>query len=278
MKKTVLITGTSSGIGRAAVIYFQQRGWNVAATMRSPEKENELGKLPGVKLFRLDVMDEASIQAAVSEAISAFGGIDVIVNNAGYGAVGIFEAASNEQIRRQFDTNVFGVMNVIRAILPHFREKRDGTIINISSMGGRITFPIYSVYHGTKWAIEGFAEALQFELRPFNIRVKNVEPGAIKTDFYSRSMDLFKKEGLTAYDAYEKVVYANTQKSELTAPGPEIVAKAIFKAANSRSFRLRYPASMQSSMLLLLRHWIPLSWFTGIVRSIVEKGYKRAAV
>lgn len=273
--KTVLITGASSGIGKATAIYFQQQGWNVAATMRSPEKETELNKLPQVKLFRLDVMDENTIREAIDGAIAAFGGIDVIVNNAGYGAVGIFEAASPEQIRRQFETNVFGVMNVTRAILPHFRTKKDGTIINITSMGGRITFPIYSVYHGTKWAVEGFAEALQYELRPFNIRVKNVEPGAIKTDFYERSMDLFKKEGLTAYDNYQQVVYANTQKAGENAPGPEVIAKTVFKAANDRSFRLRYTGGIQSAMLLVMRRWLPLSWFNGLVRSQVEKGFSK---
>jgi NAD(P)-dependent dehydrogenase (short-subunit alcohol dehydrogenase family) len=271
--KTVLITGASSGIGKATVIYFQQQGWNVAATMRKPEKETELNKLPQVKLFRLDVMDENTIREAIDGAVAAFGGIDVIVNNAGYGAVGIFEAATPEQIRRQFETNVFGVMNVTRAILPLFRAKKDGTIINITSMGGRITFPIYSVYHGTKWAVEGFAEALQYELRPFNIRVKNVEPGAIKTDFYERSMDLFKKDGLTAYDKYQQVVYANTQKAGENAPGPEVIAKTVFKAANDRSFRLRYTGGIQSAMLLVMRRWLPLSWFNGLVRSQVEKGF-----
>lgn len=273
--KTILITGASSGIGKATVIYFQQQGWNVAATMRTPEKETELNKLPQVKLFRLDVMDENSIREAIDGTIAAFGGIDVVVNNAGYGAVGIFEAATPEQIRRQFETNVFGVMNVTRAILPHFRAKKDGTIINITSMGGRITFPIYSVYHGTKWAVEGFAEALQYELRPFNIRVKNVEPGAIKTDFYERSMDLFKKEGLTAYDKYQQVVYANTQKAGENAPGPEVIAKTVFKAANDRSFRLRYTGGIQSAILLMMRRWLPLSWFNGLVRGQVEKGFSK---
>ncbi|TND10468.1 MAG: short-chain dehydrogenase/reductase SDR [Bacteroidetes bacterium] len=273
-QKTVLITGTSSGIGKAAVKYFHERGWNVAATMRSPEKEKELNQLPGVKLVRLDVTDEQSIQQAVAETITHFGKIDAIVNNAGYGAVGIFEAATAEQVRRQFDTNVFGIMNVIRGILPHFRERKNGTIINISSMGGRITFPLYSVYHGTKWAVEGFSEALQFELRQFNIKVKTVEPGAIKTDFYERSMDLFRKESLTAYDAYEKVTYANTQKAGETAPGPESVARTIFKAANDSSFKLRYTASAQSAMLLALRWILPLAWFNAMVRGNVEKGFK----
>ncbi len=273
--KTVLITGTSSGIGKAAVKYFSEQGWQVAATMRTPQKEHELGLLPNVKLYPLDVTDDESIQSAIQASIKDFGGIDVVVNNAGYGAVGIFEKASKEQIQKQFETNVFGVMNVTRQILPYFREKKAGTIINVTSMGGRITFPIYSVYHGTKWAVEGWAEALQFELRPFNIKIKNVEPGAIKTDFYERSMDLFKKEGLNTYNEYEQIVYQNSQKAGETAPLPIVVAKTIFKAATDNSNKLRYPSSPQSAMLLFLRWLLPLKTFMAIVRSVVEKGFKK---
>ncbi|MGL5889710.1 MAG: SDR family oxidoreductase [Bacteroidia bacterium] len=274
MKNTVLITGTSSGIGRATVKYFSERGWNVAATMRTPAKETELQKLPNVKLYALDVTDETSIAQAIQNAITDFGGIDVVVNNAGYGAIGIFEAATAQQIQRQFETNVFGVMNVTRAILPHFRAKKNGTVINVTSMGGLITFPIYSVYHGTKWAVEGWAEALAYELRPFNIKIKNVEPGAIKTDFYDRSQDLFTKAGLTDYDSYQAAAFKNSQEAGANAPGPEVVAKTIFKAANSGSQKLRYPAGMQAKAILVLRRSVPLSWFRGIVRMIVEKGFK----
>lgn len=274
MKRTALITGTSSGIGKATVKYFSEQGWNVAATMRTPQKDTELSALPNVRLYTLDVTDSQSIKNAINSALADFGGIDVIVNNAGYGAVGIFEKATPEQIRKQFDTNVFGVMNVVREILPYFRKKRAGTIINVTSMGGRITFPIYSVYHGTKWAVEGWAEALQFELRPFNIRVKNVEPGAIKTDFYERSMDLFQKEGLADYDHYEQITYQNSQKAGEDAPGPEVVAKTIYRAATDGSSKLRYPASVQSSGLLFMRWLLPLQWFMGIVRMAVEKGFK----
>ena len=274
MKKTVLITGTSSGIGKSTALYFASKGWNVAATMRTPEKEKELSKVDGIKLFKLDVTDPVSIQSAIEESISVFGGIDVVVNNAGYGGVGVFEAASQEQIQRQFNTNVFGVMNVTRAILPYFRQKKSGTIINVTSVGGLITFPIYSVYHSTKWAVEGFAEALQYELRPFNIKIKNIEPGAIKTDFYDRSQDLFKKEGLTDYDNYAKVAFENTQNAGVNAPGPDVVAKKIYKAALDRSFRLRYPAGPQAPALLFLRRLLPLSWFRGIVKLVVERGFK----
>lgn len=275
MKKTILITGASAGIGRATAKYFASRGWNVIATMRTPDKETELQSLPDIHLEKLDVTDTASIDTAIANGIRNFGKIDVVVNNAGYGAVGIFEKASPEQIKRQFDTNVFGVMNVIRAILPHFRSRRSGTIINVTSMGGRLTFPIYSVYHGTKWAIEGFAESLQYELRPIGIRVKNVEPGAIKTEFYERSMDLFQNDKVKGYDTYETVAYKNTQSEGEKAPGPEVVAATIFRAAGDKSFRLRYPVPIETKALLFLRWLLPLSWFNGVMGMIVEKGFKQ---
>lgn len=213
MAKTILITGASSGIGKAIAVHFADKGWNVAATMRHPENETDLAGRSGVKLYRLDVTDNNSIRQSMADTIQDFNRIDVVVNNAGYGAIGIFEKATKEQIQRQFDINVFGVMNVTRFILSHFRKQRNGVIINITSMGGLITFPIYSVYHATKWAVEGFSESLQYELRPFNIKVKLVEPGAIKTDFYSRSQELFANDAFQDYDEYEKVTFKNTQKT-----------------------------------------------------------------
>jgi NAD(P)-dependent dehydrogenase (short-subunit alcohol dehydrogenase family) len=273
MKKTILITGTSSGIGRATVKLFSERGWNVAATMRTPQKETELQKLKGVKLYVLDVQKPESIEAALNEAIKDFGAIDVIVNNAGYGAVGAFEAASDAQIRRQFDTNVFGVMNVIRGILPYFRGRKAGTIINVTSMGGHLTFPLYSIYHATKWAVEGFSESLHFELRPFNIRIKNITPGPIKTDFYDRSQDLFHKEGLTAYDNYVNATMKNSNEFGQNAPGPEVVAKTIWKAANSSSSRLRYASDFLGKFTLFSRKALPLNWYFAVIRMMTEKGF-----
>src|SRR5664279_825337 len=155
--KTVLITGSSSGIGKAAAIYFAKHGWNVAATMRNPSNDHELSKVENVRLYKLDVTDEPGIQSALAAVLKDFRQIDVIVNNAGYGTTGIFEKAGKEQIQKQFDTNLFGVMNVVRQILPYFRSRRAGTIINVSSMGGLMTFPLYSLYHGTKWALEGLS-------------------------------------------------------------------------------------------------------------------------
>lgn len=268
MNKTILITGSSSGIGKAAAELFVSNGWNVVATMRSPDKENGLMAGSNLVLTRLDVLDNASIEAAVQDALKRFGRIDVLVNNAGYGLVGPFETATQEQIERQFATNVFGVMNVTRAILPHFRKQKSGSIINVASMGGRITFPLYSIYHATKWAVEGFTESLQFELEGLGIRVKIIEPGPIKTDFYDRSMDLITKQDLTAYDAYIAKVMPKLQKAGETAPGPEVVAKVIYVAATDDSSKLRYQAN--SEAILAMRRFLPENVFYQIVRNAVQ--------
>lgn len=273
--KTIFITGTSSGIGKETVKHFSANGWNVAATMRTPEKETELQKLKNVRLYKLDVNDEASIKSALDSAIKDFGGIDVLYNNAGYAAVGPFEASDDAEIKRQFETNVFGVMRVTRAILPYFRGKNDGTIITTTSMGGLITFPLYSLYHSTKWAVEGFMESLQFELRQFNIKVKCIEPGAIKTDFYDRSMNRIDKPEFNMYDNYSAVCHGNMDKVALNAPGPLVVAKKVFKAASSNNFRLRYAVGGQGPLLLFIRRMVPNSWFFGMVRMVTEKGFKK---
>lgn len=270
MKPTILITGASTGIGYTTAIYFANKGWNVAATMRNPEKGKNLASVSNIKLYALDVMDPNSIKGALDCVIKDFGGVDAVFNNAGYALVGAFEAMSQEQIRRQFDTNVFGVMNVTKAILPYFRSKKGGTIINTSSMGGRITFPLYSVYHSTKWALEGFMESLQFELKRFNIRIYNIEPGAIKTEF-GNALDFV---SMADYDFYVQKAHQNMLDAYKKAPGPEGVASIVYKAATGGGFRLRFPASLQSSTLLFLRWLLPLKWFNALVAMQVEKGIK----
>jgi short-subunit dehydrogenase len=271
MNKTILITGSSSGIGKTIAAYFQVMGWNVAATMRTPENETELTELENVRCIRLDVANEDSIKIAIDKTIEMFGGIDVIVNNAGYGAVGPFEAASNEQIQKQFDTNVFGLMNVTRAIIPYFRSKRDGVIINVASAGGRMSWPLQSLYIATKWAVEGFSESLQFELRPFNIKVKIIEPGAIKTDFWGRSQEVILKKDLDVYEEYVNTVVPNLQKSGANAPEPDVVAKAVYKAATDASWQLRYQAGSGAAMFMLFRRLLPTRWFNAGVRRSLEK-------
>ena len=189
MTSTVLITGCSTGFGEATARLFASRGWNVVATMRRPEAGAGLAALgDNVLVARLDVQDPASIDAAVAQAIARFGRIDVLVNNAGFGLFGVFEAAPRDKIREQFDVNVFGVMDVTRALLPHFRANRAGTIINISSGAGIFTLPMISLYCASKFALEGFSEALSYELASLGIAVKIVEPGGVtKTSFGERS-------------------------------------------------------------------------------------------
>lgn len=263
--KTVLITGTSSGIGLETAKYFAENGWNVAATLRNPEKDTQLKNLDNIKLYRLDVTNPETIQDAIEQAIKDFGGIDVIVNNAGYGVVGAFEAATEEQIKEQFDTNLFGAMNVIRAILPYFRKKRKGLIINVSTVGGRSTFPIYSLYHSSKWALEGFSESLQYELKPFNIKVKIVEPGPVKTEFTGRSQVVTKKAGLTDYDEFVIPIHKASVEFTKKAIGPIKTAKVIFKAANDPSDKLRYPGDFLCRALLFFRWLLPYRLFSSLI-------------
>ena len=179
--KTILITGASTGIGRAAALLFQEAGWNVAATMRDPSHESVLNTLPNVLLHALDVTDLASIQAAVAATMARFGGIDVLLNNAGYGLFGPLEAVTPDQLERQYRTNVFGPVQTMQAVLPQMRAQGSGVIINVSSIGGRVTFPFNSLYHGTKFALEGISESLAIELAP-TITVNAVAPGFVRKD------------------------------------------------------------------------------------------------
>jgi NAD(P)-dependent dehydrogenase (short-subunit alcohol dehydrogenase family) len=188
MAKTVLITGCSSGIGAATAKVFEHAGWNVVATMRKPDR-GVVAQRAGSRLtLPLDVTIEVSVKAAVSATLEAFGSIDVVVNNAGFGLYGPFETAAPELIARQFDTNVTGVFNVTRAVLPAMRQQAGGVIVNVASVGGFATFPMHSLYYATKFAVVGFSEALNFELSPFGIRVKVIAPGGVETDFASRSL------------------------------------------------------------------------------------------
>jgi NAD(P)-dependent dehydrogenase (short-subunit alcohol dehydrogenase family) len=271
MSKTVFITGASTGIGRATAQLFHQQGWNVVATMRSPETSTELANLTNVLCLPLDVTKVETIHAALDRAIAQFGSIEAIVNNAGYALIGAFEACDLADIRAQFETNVFGLMAVTQAILPHFRLRQQGIIVNVASIGGRVAFPLYSPYHGTKWAVDGFSESLQYELRQFNIKVKIIEPGAIKTDFYSRSISVAKQAGLTAYDRYLERVLPQMDRAGANGSPPEVTAQVIYRAATDGSWKLRYPAGGNAGLLLALRKLLPDAWFTALMRFSLDR-------
>lgn len=253
MTKTILITGASSGIGKATAKHFQAQGWNVVATMRTPAKETELTALDNVLVVRLDVTDTASIRTAVEAGIERFGRIDVLLNNAGYGAYGVLEATPSENIKRQFDTNVLGLLETTKAVVPHFRKNKSGVIINVSSVGGKVTFPLGSLYHGTKFAVEGISEALSYEMREIGVRVKIVEPGAIKTDFGGRSFDFNNDESLAEYQPMVGKLFAAFESVSSVGAEPQLVAEVVMQAAEDESPRMRYIAGKDAEQMLAQR-------------------------
>jgi NAD(P)-dependent dehydrogenase (short-subunit alcohol dehydrogenase family) len=261
---TVFITGASTGIGAATGKLFADKGWNVVATMRTPGRVTDIGPDDRVLVVKLDVIDPASIQKAIAATLERFKTIDVVINNAGFAVVGPFEASTPEQVHKQFYTNVFGLMDVTRACLPILREQGHGVIVNIASVGGRMAFPLYSLYHSTKWAVEGLTESMQYELESFGIRVKLVEPGPIKTDFYDRSLIVLSRPDLTAYDAYVKQIEGRANGKGATGASPESVAKVIWRASTDGSRRLRYSAN--SALLLAARKLLPDAWLSALIR------------
>jgi short-subunit dehydrogenase len=267
MKKTIFITGASSGIGKETAKLFQAKGWNVIATMRNPQTETELSGLQNVYVTRLDVLDLQSIGQAVSDSIQKFGRIDVLLNNAGYGAYGPLESFSREKITKQFNTNVIGLLDVTKALLPHFRQNKAGTIINISSIGGKVAFPLGALYHGTKFAVEGISESLHYEVGQFGGQVKIVEPGAINTNFAGRSFDFNNDETLTEYQDTVAKLFAVMPVMMANASPASVVAEVIYEAATDGKNQLRYTAGEDASALLAGRQLTDDAAFIGAIKS-----------
>ncbi|HGM4744804.1 SDR family oxidoreductase [Stenotrophomonas maltophilia] len=265
--QTILITGCSSGIGRTTAKYFQERGWNVIATVRSkPDKDEELNALENVLVAELDVTVKRTIEDAIAAGIERFGKIDVVLNNAGYGSYGLLEATPEHKMRKQYDVNVIGPMLVMQSILPHFRKRGGGTIINISSMGGKITFPLGTLYHGSKFAVEGMSEALSHELGPIGVKIKLIEPGVINTNFAGSSFDMNVDPGLTEYnplvEAVTKAFAAATGGSD-----PIVVAQAVWEAATDGSDQLRYIAGEDATQINAARKQMEDPEYLALVRS-----------
>ena len=266
---TILITGASSGIGKATALRFQSEGWNVIATMRDTAA-SDLGDLDNLLVTRLDVTDTASISEAVARGTDRFGGIDVLLNNAGYGAYGPLEAFPADRIRRQFDTNVLGLLEVTKAVLPQMRARRAGSIINISSIGGQITFPLGTLYHGTKFAVEGLSEALHYELEPLGIRVRIVEPGMIKTDFGGRSFDFAMRDDLTDYAPTAEAMGRLFGALAADPSPPEAVAEVIWQAAQATGDQLRFRAGPDAVALLDRRKAEDDASFIGSIKALMK--------
>jgi len=246
MQKSIFITGASSGLGKATAKLFQSKGWRVFATMRNPENETELTHLDNVTVLRLDVTNPSQIESAIHQVLHNHD-IDVVVNNAGYGLVGVLEALSDEQITRQLNTNLLGVIRVTQAFTPFFRQRRKGMFINITSMFGLIGYPTCSIYSATKFAIDGFSESLAYELAQFDIKMKIIAPGGIQTDFAGRSLD-----GAT-HPAYQTLIdkvsegYSEERISQFSTATQ--IASVIYEAATDQKNQLRYIAGADANQL-----------------------------
>jgi NAD(P)-dependent dehydrogenase (short-subunit alcohol dehydrogenase family) len=259
VSKAILITGCSTGIGRATAEHLAKRGYKVYASARRIETVADL-EAAGCKTLALDVCDESSMRDAVEAIASAEGAVGVLVNNAGYALDGPIEEAPIDAVRRNFETNVFGLMRLTQLVLPAMRRQRWGRIINVSSMGGKMVFPGGGVYHATKFAVEAISDALRFEVRPFGIDVAVIEPGAIRTQFLDTSLgQMADGDGASPYASFRQSVdarYRATGNGPLSA-GPEIVAKAIEHAIKAKRPRTRYPLTPGARTMLFARRVLP---------------------
>ena len=239
MQKTIFITGASSGLGKSTAKLFQSKGWQVIATMRNPEKKTELNQLENVIVLPLDVSNSEQIKATVKNVTDKYA-VDVVLNNAGYGLIGALESLEEEQIERQIETNLLGVIKVSKAFVSHFRENKSGTFINVTSTFGLMGFPTCSIYSATKFAVDGFSESLASELVQFGIQVKVVAPGGMQTDFAARSLQGGMHEAYTQLvakvgEGYSEEQIANYSKAD-------DVAQIIYDAATDDKEQLRYIA------------------------------------
>jgi NAD(P)-dependent dehydrogenase (short-subunit alcohol dehydrogenase family) len=272
--KAVLITGCSSGIGRATAEHLLARGWTVYATARRRETLAEL-EARGARTLALDVTDEGSMAAAVHAVESEEGAVGVLVNNAGYSQSGAVESVPMERVRAQFETNVFGLIRMCQLVLPGMRAQRSGTIVNVSSMGGKLTFPGGGLYHATKHAVEAVSDALRFEVRGFGVDVVVIEPGLIRTG-YGEAAAHAVAEGTDAGGPYREFnrrvadatvrVYEKGPLAKLGGP-PEAVARKIEQALVAERPRARYTVTPSAKAMLAQRALLPDGAWDALMRS-----------
>jgi short-subunit dehydrogenase len=271
--KIVLVTGATAGIGRMTALYLAKRGHHVIATGRKlPELaalKTEAGSLK-LDTVSLDVTSTASIAAAVTavDALTRGHGLDVLVNNAGFGVLGPTSEIGDSEMRRQYDTNVFGLMNVTRAFLPKMVERRAGSVVNVSSVGGRITLPYFGVYNSTKYAVESLSDALRYELRPFGIGVSLIEPGIIRTNFEATAVSGLEQFKTTPFAVAVEKYEEMSKLANRFASDPIVIAKAIAKAVESRRPRARYVAPFSNHMIFAMSALLPTRVWDWTMRKV----------
>lgn len=262
--RVAIVTGASSGIGAATALRLSEHGFTVYAGARRIARMTTLADA-GIRVVELDVTDDASMAACVDRVVGEAGRVDVLVNNAGYGSYGALEHVPMSEARRQVDVNVFGLARMTQLVLPHMRSQREGRIVNISSMGGKMYEPLGSWYHATKFAVEGLSDCLRLELAPFGIRVVVVEPGAIKTEWGTIAANgLLETSGETAY-ADQAVRQARLLSSDRLGSSPELVADTIVRAVLASRPRTRYVVGAGARPLLTARRILPDKAFDALL-------------
>lgn len=260
-QKTALITGASGGIGKAAALALMKAGYRVIGTSRSAQPAEVRD---GIRMIACDVTSDESVASAVALAHAELGHIDLLVNNAGFGVTGAAEESSMAQVRSLFETNVHGVVRVTNAVLPIMRAQRGGRILNVGSAGGVIPMPYMAYYSATKYALEGYSESLDHEVREFGVRVAVIEPAATKTSFESSTVQADKP--LPIYDPSRAKYLRAFEHSMAAADTAESVAGTIVLAANDKTPRLRYPSGKVAKQVAFARRFLPRSLFDKILR------------
>jgi len=268
-QKTIFITGTSSGLGKLTAKYFAESGWNVAATMRTPEKETELTKYENIRIFKLDVTDTRQVKTAIKQAIDTFGKIDVVVNNAGMGTYGALELAKEEDIDWQFAMNTRGPINVIRGFLPHFRANGGGMFINISSfMGITTAVPLGSLYNMSKFALEGLIEGLYYELKPLNIDLRLIEQGGSKGNNFKESIVWNEHPDINAYDELtSKLQSLMSRPDDSLLDDPMEIVRVIHSLAMRESNQFKNVIGATGNQLMQMRQTMPIEDYMEAMRS-----------
>ncbi len=269
MSKTIVITGASSGMGKDFALHLLKKGHTVYGLARRVEKMKDIEEAGG-KAIAMDVTDEAQIQAAVDQILKEQGKIDVLINNAGYAVYGTVEEVPIDKARRQFEVNLFGLASLTQKVIPGMREKKSGTIINISSMGGKMYTPMGAWYHATKHALEGWSDCLRVELHPFNVDIVIIEPGGIATEFgnvFQENLQGDAEKGPYA-DALTKIIKATSEMNEKNQLSPpSVITKLIDKAVHSKKPKTRYVAGAFAKPLMFMRKYLGDRTFDKVLRS-----------